>query len=171
MIKLLIPAILLFITGCTGIPDNIKPVENFDINRYTGKWYEIARLDHSFERNLSKVTAEYSIRNDNGINVINRGLSTENNQWKEATGKAYFVGDPYTAHLKVSFFRPFYASYIIFKLDHTSYRYALVCSSKKKYLWILARTPAIEKELLDYLVAEASRAGFETDKLIFVDHQ
>lgn len=170
MLKLFIFTLLL-ITGCTGIPNNIQPVENFNINKYSGKWYEIARLDHSFERNLSKVTANYSLRSDGGIDVINRGYSTKGNQWKEATGKAYFVGDSHTGHLKVSFFGPFYASYIIFELDHINYQYALVCSSKKKYFWILARTPVIDDDLLNKLVAKASKLGFETDKLIYVEHE
>ena len=75
------------------MPDKVTPVDDFDLTRYLGKWYEIARLDHSFERGLNKVTAEYSMRDDGGVKVINRGFSTKDNEWDEAEGKAYFVNE------------------------------------------------------------------------------
>jgi apolipoprotein D and lipocalin family protein len=100
----------LLLSGCLGMPEGVYPVEGFDINQYTGKWYEIARLDHSFERGLNNVTAQYSLRDDGGVKVINRGFSPAENKWKEAEGKAYFVKDPNVGYLKVSFFGPFYGS-------------------------------------------------------------
>ena len=103
MKKIFIMLLLVF-TGCIGIPDNIEPVDNFNLKKYLGKWYEIARLDHSFERGLTRVSAEYSLRKDGGVKVINRGYSAEKNKWKEAQGKAYFVNGPDQGHLKVSFF-------------------------------------------------------------------
>jgi len=169
MKKLLI-AWMLFLTACVGIPDNVKPVDGFILEKYLGKWYEIARLDHSFERGLSRVTANYSLREDGGVRVLNRGYSEKEGRWKEAEGKAYFVQRTDQGHLKVSFFGPFYGSYVVFDLDHENYRYALVSGPEKSYFWILARSPEIEKNLRDTLIAKAAARGFDTSKLIFVEH-
>ncbi len=159
--------LLLFIAGCTGIPANVKPVDNFRLDRYLGKWYEIARLDHSFERGLSRVTADYSLTDDGGVRVLNRGYSAAENRWKEAEGKAYFVETPAQGYLRVSFFGPFYGSYVVFELDHTGYQYALVSGPDHSYLWILARAPRMDPVLLNGLVAKAAAAGFDTSQLIF----
>lgn len=97
----------LLLMGCVGVPKGVQPVENFSVNRYLGQWYEIARLDHSFEKGLSRVTANYSLREDGGVKVLNRGCSEKNHEWKEAEGKAFFVGKPDVGYLKVSFFGPF----------------------------------------------------------------
>jgi apolipoprotein D and lipocalin family protein len=155
------------ISGCVSIPQNIAPVDGFELNKYLGKWYEIARLDHSFERGLDNVTAEYFLRDDGGVKVINRGFSAEENKWKEAEGKAYFVRDPQKGYLKVSFFGPFYGAYIVFELDKENYQYTFVTSYDKSYLWLLARTPTVSDALLDQFVQRAAELGFETDKLIF----
>lgn len=163
-------ACILFLTGCVGIPENVKPVDNFKLEKYLGKWYEIARLDHSFERGLTRVTAEYSLRDDGGVRIINRGYSPKENTWKEVEGKAYFVNGSHQGYLKVSFFGPFYGSYIIVELDHENYQYALVCGPDKSYLWILARDPQLKKDIVDVLIAKAAKLGFDTSKLIFVDH-
>jgi len=168
-LKLLAVVSVLFLMGCVGIPDNVKPVDNFKLEKYLGKWYEIARLDHSFERGLSRVTADYSLRDDGGVRVLNRGYSVKKNSWKEAEGKAYFVRGSDQGYLKVSFFGPFYGSYIIFELDHENYQYALVSGPDKSYLWILARSPKMKEEVKDTLIAKASAFGFNTRKLIFVD--
>jgi apolipoprotein D and lipocalin family protein len=162
--------LVLFLAGCVGIPEDVKPVDNFKLEKYLGKWYEIARLDHSFERGLTRVTAEYSLRDDGGVRVLNRGYSLKENTWKEAEGKAYFVKESDQGYLKVSFFGPFYGSYIVFELDHENYQYALVCGPKKSYLWILARVPEMKEEIKDILTAKATKLGFDTSKLIFVDH-
>ncbi len=156
-----------WISGCVSIPQNIAPVDGFELNKYLGKWYEIARLDHSFERGLDNVTAEYFLRDDGGVKVINRGFSAEENKWKEAEGKAYFVRDPQKGYLKVSFFGPFYGAYIVFELDKENYQYTFVTSYDKSYLWLLARTPTVSDALLDRFVQRAAELGFETDKLIF----
>ena len=160
-----------FLAGCSGIPDGVEPVGSFELDRYLGKWYEIARLDHSFERGLSRVTAEYSMRDDGGVRVFNRGFSESTGEWKQVEGRAYFARKSDEGCLKVSFFRPFYGKYIIFELDHADYRYALVCGPSKSYLWILSRTPTLDKETLDKLLEKASSAGFDTGKLIFVKHE
>jgi len=163
--------LFLLLTGCIGIPDNVKPVDNFRLEKYLGQWYEIARLDHSFERGLSRVTANYSLRDDGGVRVLNRGYSEKEKKWKEAEGKAFFVKRPDQGYLKVSFFGPFYGSYVVFELDHEDYQYALVCGPNKSYLWILARSPEIKQELKDMLIAKAATLGFDTSRLIFVDHR
>lgn len=157
------------LAGCLGMPDGVRPVGGFEVDRYLGKWYEIARLDHSFERGLSRVTAEYSLREDGGLRVLNRGYSEADGEWEEAEGKAYFVEDERTAHLKVSFFGPFYGSYVVFELDQQGYQYAFISGPDRSYLWLLARTPTISEELRQRFVDRAEALGFDTDSLIFVD--
>lgn len=156
-------------TGCVGIPENIKPVDTFDATRYLGKWYEIARLDHSFERGLTRVTATYSLRDGGGLEVMNRGWSARKQIWKTATGKAFFVQNPHQGYLKVSFFGPFYGSYIVFNLDQVGYQYALVAGPNKSYLWLLSRTPTMNPAKQRELIAEAQALGFDTEKLVFVE--
>jgi len=168
--KNLFLVLALFVTGCTGIPENVKPVGNFQLEKYLGKWYEIARLDHSFERGLTNVTASYSLREDGGIKVTNQGYSLNEKRWKKAEGKAYFVKKPDQGYLKVSFFGPFYGSYIVFALDHEDYQYSLVCGPDKSYLWILARTPELDNTIKENLIAKATVLGFDTSKLIHVRH-
>ncbi|MBL8501787.1 MAG: lipocalin family protein [Nitrosomonas sp.] len=155
------------LSGCLSIPHNVAPVDGFELNKYLGKWYEIARLDHSFERGLVNITAEYSLREDGGVKVVNKGFSTAENKWKEAEGKAYFVSDPQQGYLKVSFFGPFYGAYIVFELDKEDYQYTFVTSYDKSYLWLLARTPTVSDALLERFVRRATELGFESDKLIF----
>lgn len=155
------------LAGCVGIPDGIDPVKNFQSSRYLGHWYEVVRLDHSFERGLEQVTATYSIREDGGIKVINRGFETVSQKWKEAEGKAYFVGDSDEGHLKVSFFGPFYGSYVIFDLGK-DYEYSLITSSNRSYLWLLSRTPVIDEGLKFELINRMAELGFNTKELIFV---
>ena len=170
MMKLMTALMALMLAGCVGIPENIKPVDNFKLERYLGKWYEIARLDHSFERGLTRTTAQYSLRDDGGVRVLNRGYIAEEDKWKEAEGKAYFVEASNQGYLKVSFFGPFYGSYIIFELDHENYQYSLVCGPDRSYLWILSRTPELKEETKQMLLSKASAMGFDTSKLIYVKH-
>lgn len=165
----LLPLFLLIVLlgGCVSVPQNVAPVDGFELNRYLGKWYEIARLDHSFERGLANITAEYSLREDGGVKVVNKGFSVADNKWKEAEGKAYFVRDPQEGYLKVSFFGPFYGAYIVFELDKENYQYAFITSYDKSYLWLLARTPTVRDEVLNRFVQKSGELGFATDKLIF----
>ncbi|PHR51929.1 lipocalin family protein [Cycloclasticus sp.] len=162
-------SVVFILSGCVGIPEGVKPVENFQLERYLGTWHEIARLDHSFERGLRKVTADYSLREDGGINVVNRGFSADNNAWQEAQGKAYFVNDADEGHLKVSFFGPFYGSYIVFELDTVGYQYAFISGPDKDYLWLLARTPTVKAEVIDRFISMSKSIGFDTSALIFVN--
>ena len=170
MIKRLLLFVPILLSACVNIPKNVAPVTGFDIDRYLGTWYEIARLDHSFERGLESVTAEYSYRDDGGIKVLNRGFDPAKNLWKEAVGKAYFVGDSNLGRLKVSFWGPFYGAYNIIDLDKKNYSYSLVCGPNKSYLWILAREPHMEESLKSELINKAKALGFETDQMIYVSH-
>jgi apolipoprotein D and lipocalin family protein len=157
------------LSGCVSKPDNITPVTPFKSDQYLGTWYEIARLDHRFERGLSRVTATYSARPDGGIKVINRGYNAEKKEWKQSEGKAYFVGQTDTAYLKVSFFGPFYGSYIVFDLD-PAYQVSMISGPDTSYLWILSRTPKLDAAVQARLVAKAKSLGFATEKLILVEH-
>lgn len=144
--------LLLSVAGCVSIPDGVEPVKGFQLSRYLGKWYEIARLDHSFERGLSNVSAEYSLRDDGGVRVVNRGYDQDNDEWNEAIGKGYFIGDSNIGQLKVSFFGPFYGAYNIIELDKEGYQYSLVSGPDYSYLWILARTTELEQSIIKSLV-------------------
>lgn len=159
------------LSGCLGMPESVKPVSGFELNNYLGKWYEVARLDHSFERELSQVSAEYTLRDDGGVAVLNRGYSEAKNEWSEAEGKAYFVNSPTDGYLKVSFFGPFYGSYVVFELDHQHYSYAFVAGPNTDYLWLLSRTPAVEPEVMEKFLQMSSERGFDTSQLIYVQHQ
>lgn len=162
--------LLALLGACTGVPEGVEVVEGFELDRYLGTWYEIARLDHSFERGLTNVTANYSMREDGGVRVLNRGFDQEKNEWDEAEGKAYFVGEPDVGQLKVSFFGPFYGGYNIVELDKDDYRYSLVAGPDRGFLWILARTPDLDPATRDRLVSRARALEFPVDELIFVEH-
>jgi apolipoprotein D and lipocalin family protein len=159
------------LTGCsTAPPTGLTSVTPFEVSRYLGKWYEIARLDHSFERGLTDVSATYSLKSDGSLEVINRGFNTKKNEWKSATGRALFTGNQNQGSLKVSFFGPFYGGYHVLALDQTGYQWALVSGPDREYLWILARTKVLAPAIRDQLVADAKKMGFVTDKLIWVEH-
>jgi apolipoprotein D and lipocalin family protein len=162
--------LLLVATGCsTRVPEGIEPVGGFEVQRYMGTWYEIARLDHRFERGMEKVTARYELRPDGTVSVLNKGFDTRRNEWRDAEGVARFVGEPDVAALKVSFFGPFYGGYNVVDLD-PAYQHALVAGPDRSYLWILSRTPDPPRSEVDRLVARAAKLGFDTDALIFVKH-
>ena len=160
----------LTLSGCLGIPDNAEAVDDFELNRYLGTWYEIARLDHRFERGLSNVTAQYVLREDGGVDVFNSGFDTNKGTWSEAEGKAFFIGEPNIGRLKVSFFGPFYGAYNIVELDKTDYRYAMVIGPNTDYLWVLARDATLEASVMARLIERAGALGFPVDELIFPEH-
>jgi apolipoprotein D and lipocalin family protein len=162
--------LIMLLTGCTGVPEGLQPAGGFDSARYLGRWYEIARLDHSFERGLTNVTADYRQLDDGRIEVINRGFDAQKKKWSEVRGVARFQGSQDVASLEVSFFGPFYGGYHVLVLD-PDYRHALVAGPNRDYLWILAREPQLDQATLDRLIAQASAWGFATGKLILVDHQ
>jgi len=163
-------ATLLALSACVRLPEGTEAVEGFELERYLGTWYEIARLDHPFERGLTDVTATYSVREDGGVDVVNRGWDTDAGAWDEAEGKAYFVGSPEVGRLKVSFFGPFYGAYNVIELDRENYGWSLVVGPNRDYLWILARDPALPDSVVEDLVAEARRLDFPVDELIRVSH-
>lgn len=170
-IRLIVTLFTVFhLAGCVGVPKGVQPVTGFELDRYLGKWYEVARLDHSFERGLTKVSAEYSLRDDGGVKVINRGFDQDKNEWNEAEGKAYFIGEPDLGQLKVSFFGPFYGAYNILALDKEDYQYSLVAGPDRSYLWILARTPKLDRTIIELLVKKARQLNFPTEELIYVSH-
>lgn len=158
----------LLLGGCTGIPERVRAVEGVDLERYLGRWYEVARLDHGFERGMTHVTADYSWREDGGIRVVNRGWQADKGEWKTAQGRAYPVERLDLGRLKVSFFGPFYCGYNIIELD-ADYRYALVAGPSRDYLWILSRTVRLPEGAQEALLAKAAALGFDVDTLIFVE--
>ena len=162
--------LLILLNACTSYPDTIQPVKGFELNRYLGTWYEIARLDHSFERGMNKVTAEYRLQENGRVKVINKGWDSKKNKWKKAIGKAYFVRDKDEAYLKVSFFGPFYGSYVIFEMDKDNYQYAFVSGPDQNYLWLLSRSPKVSDKLRNHFISTAKKHGFNTKNLIFVTH-
>ena len=167
--------IVLLSAGCGGeMPQAAQKsvVESVDANQYLGTWFEIARLDHSFERGLEQVSANYSLNDDGTIKVVNKGYNPEKKEWKEAIGKAKFVDaanadGTRTGRLKVSFFGPFYGAYNIIELDKPYYNYAMV-SGGQDYLWILSRTPQLTYPIKQELIARAKTLGYATEKLICV---
>jgi apolipoprotein D and lipocalin family protein len=155
--------------GCASAPQALQPVTGFQADRYLGTWYEIARLDHSFERGLSKVTAEYSRRDDGSIQVVNRGYDAQRGKWREARAVARFAGPTDVASLKVTFFWPFSGAYNVIVLDQEGYNYAMVTSFSRDCLWILARQKHLDPTIQNELLARAKEWGFRTEDLIFVE--
>lgn len=155
--------------SCASIPKGAVAVKPFDKNRYMGKWYEIARMDFRFERNLNNVTATYSVNNDGTIKVDNRGYDYISGEWKQAIGKAKFTGDPNEAKLKVSFFGPFYSGYNVIALDN-DYKYVLVTGKNLKYLWILSRETTIPEDIKQSYLKIARELGYDVSVLVWTAH-
>lgn len=171
MKKLLSPLLLvlsLLVTGCEDKkPEKVTPAENFKLTEYLGTWYEIARLEHRFEEGMEAISATYSMREDGGVKVLNKGYKTKEQEWSEAEGKAYFVESPDKGFLKVSFFGPFYGSYIVMDTDYETY--TMISGPDLSYFWILSRKPTLDETILNRLLAQAKEAGFDTSKLIYPD--
>lgn len=148
---------------------NMETVKGVKIEKYLGKWYEIARFPHSFEKGLEGVTATYSIREDGKIKVVNAGFQNSlNGKKKTAIGKAYIPNPKDAAKLKVSFFWIFYGDYYILELDTVDYQWSLVGSSSDKYLWILSRTPKMDEALYRSILEKAKKRNYDISKLIKV---
>lgn len=161
-------AAALFVSGCAvRVPDNLQPVTNFDVARYAGTWYELARIDHRFEKGLIQTSAQYSLNPDGTVKVVNRGFNPAKNEWKEATGTARFLGDPRTAALKVSFFGPFYGGYNVVRLSD-DYQTALVIGNTRDYFWLLSRQKTLPAAQKQALLAEAARLGVDLNRVIDV---
>ena len=166
----LLLTLLLGLSACsTTSPDGVTAVTPFDINRYLGKWYEIARLDHSFESGLSDVSASYRLLSDGSVEVINRGHDSKRNGWRQSLGRALFTGDTNRASLKVSFFGPFYGGYHVVALDQQNYRWAMVVGPNRDYLWLLAREKQLSEDIRLQLMRQATEMGIDIHKLIWVN--
>lgn len=163
-----ISGLLFAVTACTGIPEGVHVIDNFEMHRYLGTWYEIARLDHPFERGLQRISAEYRLREDGGIDVLNQGQNIETQVWEQAEGVGYFIDRPTLGRLKVSFFGPFYGAYNIIALDKVNYSYAMITGPDRDYLWILSRSKQLPTATLDSLIQQAKRLAFATEDLIYV---
>ncbi|MDR6761839.1 apolipoprotein D and lipocalin family protein [Flavobacterium sp. 2755] len=161
-------AFVLYSCGST-IPKKAIAVTNFDKAKYLGKWFEIARLDYKWERNLDNVTAEYSL-NDNGtIRVDNKGYDVKKDRWEQSIGKARFVKKDNVGMLKVSFFGPFYSGYNIIAVD-SDYKYALVAGESLKYMWILSRETTMPESIKADFLIKAQEIGYNISDLVWVKH-
>ncbi|QHE83901.1 lipocalin family protein [Hydrogenophaga sp. BPS33] len=159
------------LSGCAvSVPKGVEPVTNFDVKKYAGTWYELARIDHRFERGLINVSAQYSLNADGTVKVLNRGYNPEKKEWKQAEGKARFLGDPQTASLKVSFFGPFYGGYNVVYLSN-DYKTALVVGNSLDYFWLLSREKQIPEREMKALLERAARLGVNLDDVIEVAQQ
>lgn len=152
--------------SCSSMPEKAQPVNQFDVNRYLGTWYEIARFDYRFEKDLDNAMAQYSLNPDGSVKVINSGYNFKNNKWVSVNGTAKFRGEKDVAALKVSFFGPFYAGYNVVALEH--YQYALVAGKNLDYLWILSREKNIPENIKQRFISKAQEIGYDTSKLIWV---
>jgi apolipoprotein D and lipocalin family protein len=160
---------ILLASGCGTGSSPAPPVGGFEADRYLGRWYEVARLPHRFERGLTDVTADYARNADGTIRVTNRGWSARGNEWKVAEGKAKFTSTPDVGQLKVSFFGPFYGLYTVVELD-PGYRWAMVVGPGTGYFWLLSRTPELDEATIATLIARAGEIGIDTAKIERVTH-
>ncbi|MGG7466885.1 lipocalin family protein [Chryseobacterium arthrosphaerae] len=161
--------LIIFNSCSVRIPKGAAAVKNFDAKKYLGRWYEIARFDYRFEKNMDNVTAEYTENTDGSIQVKNKGYDYVKKVWNESIGEAQFVKDPTEARLKVSFFKPIWAGYNVIDIDE-NYQYAMVAGSSLKYLWILSRTTTIPESIRQRFLAKAKKIGYDTNELIWVKH-
>lgn len=155
----------LFLASCSTKQTDLKTVEKVDLERYLGSWYEIARYEHSFQKDCKNVKANYSLREDKKIQVVNSCTKISTNEFKDAKAIAYSV-DETNSKLKVSFFRPFYGDYWILDLDK-DYKYVIIGTPSKEYLWILSREKIMNDELLNKLLEKITSLGFDKSKLIY----
>lgn len=161
-------AVPFLINACetVKVPSNITVVDSFDIKSYSGKWYEIARFDFKHEKDMDNVTAEYSLKDDGSVKVLNRGFDTVKNEWKEAEGKAKFIDDVTKGALKVSFFGPFYSGYNIVSMD-PDYKNALVMGEDKDYIWFLSREKVMSDVVKNKFLKIARDSGYDLDRLVW----
>ena len=164
-------AIGLMLKTKPSMPKGARPVQPFDITRFLGKWYEIARLDYRYERNLKHVTAEYSLNKDGSIKVNNQGLNYKTGKWEQSVGKAKFACSPRDkGALKVSFFGPFYSGYNVIGLDE-DYQYALIAGDSLNNLWLLSRDIQIPGTVQQNYLDLAESLGYDTEKLVWVEQE
>lgn len=165
----LLAAAAIFAATTIGARDDLEVVPRVDLDRYVGRWYEIARLPNRFEKQCAgSVTATYSVRADGKIEVVNR-CRKSSGAYTTATGKAKIVDKTTNAKLKVTFFWPFYGDYWILDLGD-NYEYAVVGSPNRKYLWILSRNRQMDESLYRQLLAKMAARGFKTEQMIKTSH-
>ena len=151
--------------GCAvSVPKGLQPVTGFDAKRYMGTWYELARIEHSFEKGLTQVSAQYSLNDDGTVAVVNRGYDASKKEWRQANGKARFLGDPSIAALKVSFFGPFYGGYNVVSLDD-QYQTSLVIGNSLDYFWLLSRSKSIPEQQFRRLLEKAQSLGVDLSQV------
>ncbi len=169
LLALSLIGITAMMTSCASIPKKATPVQPFDLDRYLGTWYEVARMDFRQERGLNNVSAQYSLNEKGNVAVVNSGYNAEEGKWKKAEAKAKFRGDETKGALKVSFFGPFYSGYNVIAIDE-EYRYALVAGKSLKYLWVLSREKSIPDAIKAQYLQLAENIGYATDELLWVTH-
>ena len=168
-ISLAVVGFVIFNSCSVGIPKGATAIKNFNSDKYLGQWYEIARFDYKFEKNMDNVTANYSLNSDGTIKVQNRGYNYVKKEWKESIGEGRFVNDKSEARLKVSFFKPIWAGYNVIDIDD-DYQNALVVGNSTKYIWILSRNKEIPNSIRERFLAKAKKLGYNTGDLIWVKH-
>jgi apolipoprotein D and lipocalin family protein len=161
---------LFLFASCSGQISDPSTVEKVDLEKYAGKWYDIAHIPARFLKNCECVTAEYEIGQKNTVKVINNCRKSDSGKNSSITGKAFIVKNSNNAKLKVQFFWPFRGDYWIFELDE-DYQYAAVGSPSGNYLWILSRTPVLSKEVYSDLLEKLKKKGFDVERLVMVNHE
>lgn len=162
-------AFIVGFSSCVSIPKGAKAIQPFNKDKYLGKWYEIARMDFKFEKNLNNVTANYSLKDNGSIRVDNRGYNYINKEWKQSVGKAKFVETEDLARLKVSFFGPFYAGYNVIAIDK-DYKYAMIAGNNLDYLWLLSRETSMPPAVITDYLKQAQQLGYNVNKLVWTKH-
>ena len=161
--------LIISLSKCASIPKNASAVKNFKVEKYLGTWYEIARFDFSFEKNLNNTSAQYMLNQNGNLTVINSGYNFEKQIWKKAEGVAKFSDDKTVAQLKVSFFGPFYAGYNVIAIDN-DYQYALIAGKNLDYLWILSRQKTIPESVKEEYLKIAQDIGYDISRFVWVKH-
>lgn len=153
--------------SCSTTDFSLSTADNVDLTKYMGTWYEIARIDFTFEKNLKNTTADYRMNKDGTVMVLNTGFNEKKNRWQSSEGRARMRKDSKSSELEVSFFGPFYSDYNILEIMG-DYEYALVAGKNNDYLWILSRTKTIPDDVKSAFLEKAKKLGFDTNRLIWV---
>lgn len=167
---LLVTSAAYLMFGKLGIPEGMNAVTPFDIKRFEGTWYEIARLDHGFEKNMTHVSYTYTLTEGDDFKVENKAFDTKQGQWHSSAGKGGLVESPNIGRLKISYFGPFYGSFNIIAMD-PNYGWAMVTGPNARYFWILSRNKTLDNKIMQDLVRKAVSMGFKLEKLIQVDQK
>lgn len=170
MAAVMVTGLILLLKSKKRLSWKARVVRGFDLSRFLGKWYEIARLDYRYEHHLDHCTARYMRNKDGSIQVINQGYNLHTGAFEEVKGRARLNGRPGEGRLRVSFWGPFYAAFNVIAID-PEYRYALIAGRNRDYLWLLSRRKTMPQKVKKEFLNLAEEAGFETDKLLWVNHQ